>query len=72
MAWIEDDSCVGCTGMGLDCIHPACGNGKYRYCECDGDNCNKIMENEEDVYERDGKYLCRECFYKAEDGEEED
>lgn len=56
-----ENNCVGCTGMGLPCVH--CGRDHdYVYYECD--SCDKTTLNEDILYEDDGKHYCLECLIK--------
>ena len=51
-----ENDCVGCTDVGLRCLHTSCPNYRvlHFYCdECDG---------EKKLYRYDDKELCIECI----------
>lgn len=56
-----DNECVGCTGMGLPCMH--CGKKHISHYTCDGHGCDAdTIDGVTKLYEDGDKHYCLKCL----------
>lgn len=55
-----DNECVGCTSMGLPCMH--CGRKHVSHYVCDGLNCEEDTISGTKLYEDGDKHYCLKCL----------